>query len=212
MKAPPGIDIGVKPGQVLRLKLALYGLKQAGRRWYLRFREIMTQLGFKRSDFDHAVFYRSDPFTIIFIHVDDMTLVTKTMAIMEKLKKDIGAIIEVVDSSEIHWLLGIEIRRSLHSRTIHLSQRSYIDAILSRYGFSDTKPLTIPFDPHIHLTKDQCPTTVGDIAFMRDKPYREALGALQYLSVATGLDITYAVSILARFSANPGITHWNALK
>ena len=141
-----------------------------------------------------------------------MTLVTKTMAIMEKLKKDIGAIIEVVDSSEIHWLLGIEIRRSLHSRTIHLSQRSYIDAILSRYGFSDTKPLTIPFDPHIHLTKDQCPTTVGDIAFMRDKPYREALGALQYLSVATRLDITYAVSILARFSANPGITHWNTLK
>ena len=58
----------------------------------------MTQLGFKRSDFDHAVFHRSNPFTIIFIHVDDMTLVTKTLAIMEKLKKDIGAIIEVVDS------------------------------------------------------------------------------------------------------------------
>ena len=30
MKAPPGIDIGVKPGQTLRLKLALYRLKQAG--------------------------------------------------------------------------------------------------------------------------------------------------------------------------------------
>lgn len=74
MKAPLGIDIGVKPGQILQLKLALYGLKQAGRRWYMRFREIMTQLGFKRSDFDHAVFYRTDPFTIIFIHVDDMTL------------------------------------------------------------------------------------------------------------------------------------------
>ena len=29
MKAPPGIDIGVKPDQVLWLKLALYGLKQA---------------------------------------------------------------------------------------------------------------------------------------------------------------------------------------
>jgi hypothetical protein len=47
MKAPTGINLGVKPGQVLRLKLALYGLKQAGRRWYLRFREIMTKLGFK---------------------------------------------------------------------------------------------------------------------------------------------------------------------
>ena len=75
----------------------------------MRFREIMTQLGLKRSDFDHAVFYCTNPFAIIFIHVDDMTLVTKTLAIMEKLKKDIGAIIEVVDSGEIHWLLGIEI-------------------------------------------------------------------------------------------------------
>ena len=35
MKAPPGIDISVKPGQVLQLKLALYGLKQAGQQWYL---------------------------------------------------------------------------------------------------------------------------------------------------------------------------------
>lgn len=131
---------------------------------------------------------------------------------MEKLKKDIGAIIEVVDSGEIHWLLGIEIRRSLHNRTIHLSQRSYIDAILSRYAFSDIKPLSIPFNPHLHLTKEQSPKTVEDIAFMRDKPYREALGALQYLSVATRPDITYTVSILARFLQNPGITHWNAVK
>ena len=126
-----------------------------------------------------------------------MTLVTKTLAIMEKLKTDIRAIIEVVDSGEIHWLLGIEIRRSLHNRTIHLSQWSYIDAILSRYGFSDIKPLSIPFDPHIHLTKDQSPKIVKDITFMHDKPYREALGALQYLSIATRPDIMYAVSILA---------------
>ena len=47
---------------------------------------------------------------------------------------------------------------------------------------------------------------------MRDKPYLEALGALQYLSIATRPDITYTVSILARFSRNPGIPHWNALK
>ena len=94
MKAPPGIDIGVKPGQVLKLKLALYGLKQAGRRWYQKFREIMTQVGLKRSDFDHAVFYRTDPLIIIFIHVDDMTLVTLTLAIIEMLKQKIKGIIE----------------------------------------------------------------------------------------------------------------------
>lgn len=171
MKAPLGIDIGVKPGQVLRLKLALYRLKQASRQWYMRFREIMTQLGLKRSDFNHAVFHHTNLFIIIFIHVDNMTLLTETLAVMEKLKKDIGAIIKVVDSREIHWLLGIEIRRSLHNRTIHLSQQSYIDAILSCYGFSDIKTLSIPFDPHIHLTKVQSPKTIKEIAFMHDKPY-----------------------------------------
>ncbi|GAW04208.1 copia-like polyprotein [Lentinula edodes] len=103
MKAPPGVDIEVKAGQVLKLKLALYGLKQAGRRWYMRFREIMTSVGLTRSNFDHAIFYRTDPFCIIFIHVDDMTMLTKTMAVMDTLKKKIRDQIEVVDSGEIHW-------------------------------------------------------------------------------------------------------------
>ena len=97
----------------------------------MRFREIMTQVGLKRSDFDHAIFYCTDPFIVIFIHVDDMTLVTLTLAVMEQLKKKIKDIIEVVDAGEIHWLLGIEIRRSLATRSIHLSQHAYIDAILA---------------------------------------------------------------------------------
>ena len=81
-----------------------------------------------------------------------------------------------------------------------------------RYGFTDIKPLSIPFDPHTRLSKSQMATTVEEITFMRDKPYREALGALQYLSVATHPDITYTVNLLATFSQNPGPAHWNAVK
>ena len=157
----------------------------------------MTQCGLKRSDFDHAVFYRTDPLIIIFIHVDDMTLVALTLTVLEKLKKKIKELIEVVDSGEIHWLLEIKICRNLHTHSIHLSQCSYIDAILSQYGFMDIKPLSLLFNPHNHLTKDQMPTTVEDIAYMRDKPYREALGTLQYLSIATQPNITYTVCILS---------------
>ncbi|KAF8623821.1 hypothetical protein AX17_007280 [Amanita inopinata Kibby_2008] len=47
---------------------------------------------------------------------------------------------------------------------------------------------------------------------MQQKPYLEALGALQYASVATRPDITYTVGQLAKFSKNPGLAHWNALK
>ena len=47
---------------------------------------------------------------------------------------------------------------------------------------------------------------------MRDVPYREAVGSLMYASLGTRPDITYAVSILSRFSENPGRAHWDAVK
>ena len=43
------------------------------------------------------------------------------------------------------------------------------------------------------------------------KPYSEALGAAQYLAVATCPNITYACSQLAQFVQNPGPAHWKAL-
>jgi hypothetical protein len=47
---------------------------------------------------------------------------------------------------------------------------------------------------------------------MKSVPYREALGKLLYLSIATRPDISYAVGVLCRFSENPGREHWSALK
>ena len=47
---------------------------------------------------------------------------------------------------------------------------------------------------------------------MANVPYREAIGALMYLCIATRPDIAYAVTLLARFSNSPGRTHWEAVK
>ncbi|PSR74294.1 hypothetical protein PHLCEN_2v9956 [Hermanssonia centrifuga] len=47
---------------------------------------------------------------------------------------------------------------------------------------------------------------------MKSKLYREVLGTLMYASVGMRPDITYVVSTLAKFSQNPGPTHWTALK
>ncbi|TFY52170.1 hypothetical protein EVJ58_g10162 [Rhodofomes roseus] len=58
----------------------------------------------------------------------------------------------------------------------------------------------------------QSPQTTGEVAEMRNVPYREAVGLLMYASLGTRPDITYAVSVLARFSQNPGRAHWEAVK
>ena len=142
----------------------------------------MKDIGLTRSNFDHAVFYCKNPFIIIYVHVDDMTLLTKIEAVMTELKRRITAKIEVKDGGKIHWMLGIEIQQSLG--TITLSQKAYIRAIIMRYGFENHKPLSIPMDPSVKLDA-QVPNTREEIIYMENKPYAEALGALQYLSVAT---------------------------
>ena len=47
---------------------------------------------------------------------------------------------------------------------------------------------------------------------MCDVPYCEAVGALNWAALATRPDITFAVVTVARFTANPGPAHWDAVK
>ena len=67
-------------------------------------------------------------------------------------------------------------------------------------------------DPSIRLSLDQSPSTTAEHAIMRDKPYREAVGALNWVALATRPDIAFAVTTVARFTANPGPAHWEAMK
>ena len=77
---------------------------------------------------------------------------------------------------------------------------------------ADCKPYTTPLDPSFSLTSDQCPTTDEEKQAMATVPYRQAVGRLNYLAVSTRPDIAAAVSIVSRFSHNPGIQHWGAVK
>ncbi len=67
-------------------------------------------------------------------------------------------------------------------------------------------------DPNVRLTSAQSPKSTEDFARMRNIPYHEAVGSLMYASLGTRPDITYAVQTLSRFSTNPGIEHWEAVK
>ena len=113
---------------------------------------------------------------------------------------------------ELHWLLGIEVKRDQETCTILLSQRSYIDSIVCHFGFEDLKPITTPMDPDVKLSTAQNPSTSAQYAAMRNIPYREAVGMLVYAMLGTRPDISYAVTTVSKFSSNPGMAHWDAVK
>ncbi|KAJ3719239.1 hypothetical protein C8R42DRAFT_584808, partial [Lentinula raphanica] len=57
---------------------------------------------------------------------------------------------------------------------------AYWDQVLTRHGLQDLKPKSTPLPTGIVLSIDQGPKNDEDRAFMRDKPYAELLGALQF--------------------------------
>ena len=47
---------------------------------------------------------------------------------------------------------------------------------------------------------------------MQKVPYAGSVGSLMYLASCTRPDIAFTAAVLARFTANPGVAHWQAVK
>ena len=62
------------------------------------------------------------------------------------------------------------------------------------------------------LSMDQALESKEDKEFMSEVPYANAVGSLMYAMVCTRPNLSYSVSLVSRFMANPGKAHWQALK
>lgn len=67
MQLPPGSGYD-KNVHVAKLKKALYGLKQGGRTWYQLLYRALVDLGFKRTEYDHSVFFLRQGNDIVYYH------------------------------------------------------------------------------------------------------------------------------------------------
>jgi hypothetical protein len=195
---------------------AIYRLKQATCHWYQNLGSIFISLGYQQLAVDQAVFYKLLPQAkqsiVVAMHVDDCTIAASTVCLVKDLKAGLSHHIKVTDLSELHWMLSIQIRRNHEARTISISQHSYIDSILHWYHFTDVKPLSTPMDTQVCLTSEQAPLTPSKFAVMHNMPYHEAVGALNWAALAMRPDIVFAIAMVACFGANPGPTHWEAVK
>jgi len=216
MRQPPGYESRDHPRHVCRLHKTLYGLKQSGRRWYQKLVKILVhELGFTQCDVDQAVFFKrmvDKKLIVVVVHVDDCTIAASTYEMVADLKARMREYVEITDLGELHWLLGIEVRRNREKLTISLSQRSYIESIMRRFGLDALKPISTPMDPNAKLSVAQNPSTGAEYAAMCHVPYREAVGSIMYAMLGTRPDISFATTTVSKFSSNPGMPHWEAVK
>ena len=118
----------------------------------------------------------------------------------------------MIDLGDSSFVLDIQIHRDRSRGILGLSQKSYIEKILKRFGMHHCKPGDTPMAKGDKFSLSQCPNKFFEIQEMQQIPYASAIGSLMYAQVCTHPDIAYIVGMLGRYLSNPGKDHWIAVK
>lgn len=188
VKQPEGFHDGTK--RVCKLKRSLYGLKQAPRCWNSCIAEFLQEVGFQQSEADPCLYVRikGRSKVLIGLYVDDGLVAHNSTAAGDEFIDELKARFKIT-TKPASYFLGMEIN-VCDDHTITISQKAYTKKVLQKYGMTNCKAAPTP------ITKENY---TGEEEEANGKfPYRQAVGALAYLSVGTRPDISYAVGVASR--------------
>jgi len=210
MRQPLGYNDG--SGHVCRLKQSLYGLKQAGNIWNKELNQNLQDLGFCQLKSDVCCYLRrvKDKFEILFVWVDDIVSMANNKSRNNLVEKEIGGRFKIKSLSRPTLLLGMHITHDPLQNRIRISQTSYINSLLQKFGLDQANPVTTPMDPNVKL--DDFGNNEESTDDKISTSYATLIGSLMYLAIATRPDIAFTVNRLAQFSSNPKPAHWTAVK
>ena len=214
MKQPDGYIGKDKPNHVCKLKKSIYGLKQAARCWNIAIDTFLKSNGYKNSSADSCLYIKSVKqsngevdFTILALYVDDILLFSNNTDMLMKEKMSLGKRFKVEDQGEVHYVLGISVKRDRKSRLLSINQPKYLEGILKRFNMENSKPVSTPLEQgrkFQQLSENEKPVDV--------QVYQMIIGCLTYVTTATRPDLAAAVGILAKYMSKPGNDHWTRVK
>jgi hypothetical protein len=202
MKAPDGWEI--EPGNVLKLEKSLYGLEQSGRNWRNLIHEYLLKVeGFQMCLSEHCVYTKNGNEILLILYVDDMIISSKRRQDADGLIARLKEQFDIGEEGPLDWYLGMAIDDK--GTSIKLSQRDYVEKMLTKYHFEDLSTEETPMVEKYQIEKDP------EDEFFHDYDIRSKIGSLMFASVCTRPDITFAVSYLARFTNHPSRQVCNAI-
>ena len=134
------------------------------------------------------------PQSIISLWVDDTLIVSKTEAHLMQIKTRLNSRFKMTDLRKLSWFLGTWF--DCKNNTIKMNLSRYIE----KFRMADYKPCST--SGKIDITK-----TSNKVDLIERKPYREIIGSLIYIMVATRPDICYRVNRLSQDLAKPNSFH-----
>ncbi|CAI7799175.1 unnamed protein product [Closterium sp. NIES-53] len=141
-------------------------------------------------------------------HVDDLVFATADTEALTLVKLEIQKRHTCTDLGEQRSYLGLQIIRDRARRTITLTQSHLVHQVLQRFGFQFSSPQPTRSTSH-SLSAPPLDESVEPIG-----PYPELVGCLMYLMTCTRPDLTYPLSLFARYVAlgRHRKVHWDTAK
>ena len=122
--------------------------------------------------------------------MDDLMVMGDSDTDIDDVKLLLKQKFEMKDLVELRYFLGIEIIRS--PGEIWLLQRQYGLDMLSSYGMTSCKPISVPLEQNVKLTAEKG-ELLEDVTV-----YRRIVGSLIYMTI-TRPDLSYAVGLVSQF-------------
>ena len=213
MKQPEGFVSSEYPNKVCKLRKSLYGLKQSARCWNDKIDSYLKSAGYKQNTADPCIYYRTETVNkkpvimIIAVYVDDTVLLSNNINVLRSEKAKISQRFSMDDRGEIHYILGMEVKRDRENRVMTISQKSYLETVVSRFGMQNCNPVSTPLETGKRFSKLGENEETVDV-----KLYQAAIGSLNYAAIATRPDLSVAVGMLSQHMVSPGSEHWSGVK
>ena len=208
MEQPQGFIVTGAEIQVCHLKKAIYGLKQPSCQQNIQFHGVLLGLGFKWTSTNAGIYVchqqEGDGPLFVILYVDDITILGASLQAVQRLKYDLSACYKMSDLGEIESYLGICIMHNCSLKCLEIDQLGYLHDVLEHFGLVDASPHNTPLlagaDEHLKEFDGQATTS-------HIKRSQSLIGSLLYLQIGTWPDISFAVSHLAQYAANPSPQH-----
>lgn len=214
LHAPIDYEIYINPPEgyeekgdslVYKLEKSLYGLKQSGRNWNRILHDCLTENGFTQNPADNCVYAREskDGKVIIIIWVDDLIIAASNEERLREVKEMLAEKFKMKDLGRLKHFLGIDFNQS--DGCVNMSQEKYTNKILERFNMQNCRTRETPCDQKLEYTEDA--VKMEDV-----RRYREAVGSLIYLTTCTRPDLSFVVSRLSQYFAEPTEEQWVTVK
>ncbi|KAD4585071.1 hypothetical protein E3N88_22672 [Mikania micrantha] len=109
---------------------------------------------------------------------DDILLASNSLDMLHESKRLLSSNFDMKDLGEASYVIGIEIHRDRASGTLGLSQKAYINRVLTRYNMQHYSPSVAPVVKGDVFGTFQCPKTEVEKEHMRLIPYASVVGSI----------------------------------